>query len=114
MSDEGRFTLQELEALYAGDEEGLTEILSLFVQDAPERLDALRSGLESGDIPRAAESAHGIANLLGAVRNHSGVEAARETERSLNVQNLSEARGSAARCEKAVEAVLERIRERGV
>ena len=114
MSDERRFTLKELEAMYAGDEEGLTEILSLFLQDAPERLDALRSCLDSGDIPRAAKAAHGIANLLGAVRNHSGVEAARETERSLNAENLSEARISGVRCEQEVAAVLERIRERGI
>lgn len=113
MSDESRFSLKELESIYAGDEEGLREILALFLEDAPERIETLKSGIEMEEIPRAAKAAHGLANLLGAIRNHPGVEAARETERALNAGSLSTARSFASRCEKEVEAALKSIGERG-
>lgn len=112
MRGKSSFTLEELESLYAGDEAGMREILSLFEEDAPERLAALKEGLAQEEIGKATSAAHGLANLLGALRNHHGVAAARETERALSSGNLPEAREKGSRCESEVEATLARIVER--
>lgn len=111
MTGESGFTLDELKSVYRGDERGLREILLIFRQDAPSRIEELDTALREKDLPKAAKAAHGVANLLSALRNHDGVAAARATERALNERDLSEAEARAAVCRQEVEAALRRTDE---
>jgi HPt (histidine-containing phosphotransfer) domain-containing protein len=64
-----------------GGQEFLVEMIDLFLEHAPERLDAARSALDQGDFPavyRAAHSLKSTAGNLGA-RNVQGVAERIET-----------------------------------
>ena len=97
--------------MYRGEEEAFREVLLLFQEGAPSRLELLKTALVQEDLPAAARAAHGLANLLGALRNYEGVGAARATERALNEGNLAAAKVSASICEEEVETVLQRTKE---
>lgn len=111
MKEESDFTLDELKRMYRGETEALQEVLRLFLADAPPRLEKLKAALAEEDLPAAAKAVHGLANLLGALRNYEGVAAARATERALKEGNLSAARTSASICEEAVKFTLELTKE---
>ena len=54
-----------------GDDDLLTELIDLFLQDAPPRIAAIRDAVDAADWPRVAERAHslkGSCGSLGAVQ----------------------------------------------
>lgn len=111
MSGGSDFTLAELKSVYQKDEESFREVLSLFTEDAPPRLERLEAALRGKDSTGAATAAHGLANVLGALRNYEGAAAARATEAALNEGDLPRAEMSASICRREVEATLRQIEE---
>ena len=114
MSEDEPYSLDEIKAIYGNDAESLMEVTDLFLEDAPARLEMLRGAVASGEVEPAAKAAHGLANMLGALRNHTGVSHARETERLLRSNGIEASRATAERLAGDVEETLAAIRaERG-
>ncbi len=81
-----------------GDEELLSEMIGLFLEDAPRRLDHLRRAWENGDQDGVAEAAHALKGMAG----HFGAEALRRQAAELE---------RAARSGQASAAELDRLTE---
>ncbi|MFP4331050.1 MAG: Hpt domain-containing protein [Alkalispirochaetaceae bacterium] len=107
--EQGGFDLQELRLLYQGDRESLREILELFKQDALPRCRTLETTIASGDSSSAIKAAHSLANLLGAIRNTGGAEAARRCEKALRAADFGEAKRWRERVDRAVQESLDAI-----
>lgn len=105
------FSLRELRELYGEDTEGVTEVMELFAEDAPPRLEQYTEAMEREEYETAVKAVHGLTNLLGAVRNHAGASVAREIEQNLRRGDLEEAHSARRRIAIEVETTLARIAE---
>ena len=82
--------LQMLDELQEpGEPDLLRELVTLFLRDTPERLEALAMGLASGDLDSAARAAHsvkGSAANLGAMDLHTLASSAEQEARAGRAQ----------------------------
>jgi two-component system, sensor histidine kinase and response regulator len=89
-----------------GDRELLDELLTIFTQETPSRMDAIRRGIESGDAPEVVREAHtlkGALKLFGAV-TAAGV--AQDLEALGRAGNMHGARDMAATLDRQLEHVF--------
>lgn len=77
--------IENLRALNPGDnDEFLREIIGIFLEDTPNRLNELTQGLASGDVgvfTRAAHSIKGSSSNVGAMRLRAAAEKLEHTSR---------------------------------
>jgi len=59
--------IEELRALSGGDATMLNELLDSFFETAAEHVRSMRSAIGEGDLPRVAESAHGLRGSAGTI-----------------------------------------------
>jgi HPt (histidine-containing phosphotransfer) domain-containing protein len=67
---------------YDGPQDILSEILSIFVQETPERLKIIENALDEGDYEQVAKTAHSLANSAGTLDLSATLENARSLETS--------------------------------
>lgn len=112
MSEEeyqSEYTLEELREIYGADTKGVGEITALFVEDAPPRLRLFTEAMASEDYAAAAKAAHGLTNLLGALRNHAGATIARNIEHNLRQGKGGEASRQEHKLRAEVQKTLDEI-----
>jgi HPt (histidine-containing phosphotransfer) domain-containing protein len=79
-SEQKRFSMEELASEYADAPEVLEEIVEIFVEESPGRLERLRTAHAAGDREAMAEWAHKLANTTGAVHAEAAREPATKVE----------------------------------
>jgi PAS domain S-box-containing protein len=92
-----------------GDRELLDELLAVFSQDMPVRMDALRHAIDRGDAPEVTREAHtlkGSLRLFGAV-TAAGV--AQDLEALGQAEDMTGARDLAATLDRQLERILQSI-----
>ena len=75
-----------------GGNDLLEQILELFLQTTPERLQALAGGLGGGDLPEAVRAVHSLRSSAGNVGARILSDLAAEAEEALTSQDLERAR----------------------
>ncbi len=80
-----------LELRDAGVEETLSELMEIFLQDAPRRLAALEEAVRAGDAPAIQRAAHAFKSAAGAIRATALAEALREIEATGRSGDVSDA-----------------------
>lgn len=63
-----------------GDDSMLGELLDLFLDDAPQRVAAIRAALTAGDAPALARAAHAYKGSAGALAADEVVQCAKQLE----------------------------------
>lgn len=66
------------------------EILDIFLEETPERLQALNAAMQADDAETAAQVVHGLANTLGSLRVTPALEEARALEHELRTNGASD------------------------
>ncbi len=66
------------------------EILDIFLEETPERLQSLNTAIQADDVETAARIAHGMANTLGSLRVTPALETARALEHELRTHGASD------------------------
>jgi PAS domain S-box-containing protein len=94
---------------YRGSPEVMQEILAIFEEETPGKLDRLESALAEGDLHTVGRTAHSLANTAGTLRAPAAVDAARETETAARDGNIQAARAAAARLSSVVREMLRQI-----
>ncbi|MFP4638516.1 MAG: Hpt domain-containing protein, partial [Spirochaetaceae bacterium] len=74
------FDIRRLEKDFADNPEVLEEILAIFAGEAPERLEVLKRGIESGDAEAVRTAAHSLANTTGTLMANKATSLARSVE----------------------------------
>ncbi len=80
--DRPSYDLSALVAEYRDEPEMLSEVLGIFLEEAPQRVEAIRVGLEEGDSARVQKAAHSLANTTGTLGAERALRLARATEES--------------------------------
>ena len=75
------YNLQALVDAYSDSLDILEEILSIFSEETPERLEALERAAEAKDFESVHRIAHGLANTTGTLKADHALLTAREIER---------------------------------
>jgi CheY-like chemotaxis protein/HPt (histidine-containing phosphotransfer) domain-containing protein len=99
--------VESLLTLLEGDRELVGELFTLFVADAPLRLEELRAALSSSDVLALGDSAHALKGAAGNLYATEVERAAAEVERCAHQGDLARAAAAVA----AVAARLERALE---
>jgi two-component system sensor histidine kinase/response regulator len=89
-----------------GDQELLTELIRLFLTDAPHLLDAMRNALQQGDMTLLERSAHSMKGAAGNLSAQVTVNAASQLERSAKKGDAESSKANLAALEGAVERLL--------
>ena len=98
------YTLTPLLEDYSDSPEILQEILRIFLDETPGRLEALRNGVQEDDRETVAKTAHSLANTTGTVRGETAMQQARDAEYAAR-------HGSAEEMAEAVNALLEEVEQ---
>ena len=89
-----------------GSQELLTELIQLFLEEAPQLIDAMRAALRKGDMEELRRSAH---SMKGAASNFSAfatAKAATQLENDARMGDTISARASLAALEAVIESLL--------
>jgi len=89
----------------------MREIFCIYLEEAPERLRALRAGLGGSDYPAVARAAHSLANTSGTLNSEPAVAAARLLEEAARREDPAACREAAERLIPTVESILTGIGE---
>jgi two-component system sensor histidine kinase/response regulator len=89
-----------------GDQELLTELIRLFLTDAPHLLDAMRNALQQGDMTLLERSAHSMKGAAGNLSAQITVGAASQLEQSARKGDAISSKANLAALEGAVERLL--------
>ena len=90
-----------------GDRELLAELVDIFVQDCPARLEELRESIAAGDARRAHRVAHGLKGSVTGFGAESARNLAQQIELMAKDGNLAEAADALSALEKELARVLE-------
>ncbi|NBC28996.1 MAG: hypothetical protein GVY29_03275 [Spirochaetes bacterium] len=104
------YDLSALVAEYRDDPEILSEVLGIFLQEAPQRVEAIRAGLDAGDSTRVQKAAHSLANTTGTLGAERALRLARATEESARAEDLEEMSRRGRLLLVEVEEILRQIR----
>ena len=82
MSDQRRSNseIDQVIATYRDSPELLSEIFAIFLDEAPQRLQALQQAVAQRDFDSARRAAHSLANTTGTLRADEALKAARAAE----------------------------------
>jgi HPt (histidine-containing phosphotransfer) domain-containing protein len=72
-----------------GDEELLAELVSIFIQEAPLLVDAIRAGIASGDSDQVQDAAHSVKGAISQFAAQLAYDAAYQLEQSAASGDLS-------------------------
>ena len=90
-----------------GDEDMAMEIVTLFLEDAPSQILALRESLENGDIQKAQRRVHNLKASSANVGGECMYEAALNVEKSTKIGNANTALGLMTELETQFELLKE-------
>jgi HPt (histidine-containing phosphotransfer) domain-containing protein len=76
----GSFDLESLKARYEGHEELFKNMVSMFLQQAPEELDKLQRALDHSDLAGAAKASHGLVGMCSVFGKTKLIEYGSELE----------------------------------
>jgi len=105
------YTLEPLLEDYSDSPDILRQILGIFLEETPQRLDALRSALQSGDRETIAKTAHSLANTTGTVRGENALSIARNAEYAARHESEEEMRDAVHVLLEEVEHMLSVMRD---
>ncbi len=105
------FDLERFIANYSDRPDILREILRLYREEAPERLQTIRNGIARPDYATVARAAHSLANTCGTLESLDGVREARALELAARHEEGEAARVSAQSLEAIVAAMVAEIDE---
>ncbi|NBB90943.1 MAG: hypothetical protein GVY23_07015 [Spirochaetes bacterium] len=106
------FDLAVLEAQYADAPEILEEIFSIFLEETPQRMEMLSTGLAEDDTAVVTRAAHSLANTSGTLRAQRALALARATESAARDGDLEAMQNRAESLMSEVKQVLDQIRAR--
>jgi len=89
-----------------GNSELLTELVHLFLEEAPQLMDAMRKALEQGDMQTLGRSAHSMKGALGNFLAHTAVSASSRLEDDAKRGDVEAAKAGLATLEVAVDRLL--------
>ena len=103
---EEKLNREEILDRLEGSQELLAELIDLFLGEAPQLIDAMRNGLEKGDMQELSRSAH---SMKGAASNFMAcgtANAAAQLENDAKNGDVESAKASLAALEAATERLL--------
>ncbi|MFP4206248.1 MAG: Hpt domain-containing protein [Spirochaetaceae bacterium] len=106
------FDIRRLEKDFADNPEVLEEILAIFAGEAPERLEVLKRGIESGDAEAVRTAAHSLANTTGTLMANKATSLARSVEEAVRQGDAETLRAHGTRLVAEVSAILDQIATR--
>lgn len=89
----------------------MREIMRLYREEAPQRLETVRQGLAGSDFDAIAGAAHSLANTSGTLQCPEAVSAAHALEEAARRADAEACRGEFDRLEPLVSEVVERLGE---
>jgi two-component system sensor histidine kinase/response regulator len=89
-----------------GDHELLVEVINLFLGEAPQQLEAMRSALQQGDMGMLERSAHSMKGAAGNLSALATASAAWRLEQNAKKGDAESAKTSLAVLEGAIERLL--------
>ncbi|MFP4373072.1 MAG: Hpt domain-containing protein [Spirochaetaceae bacterium] len=110
--EEPSFDIAALEAEYADDPDILEEIFSIFLEEAPQRLQMLRGGIAEENAAAVKKAAHSLANICGTLMAERALSLARATEAAARDEDIGEMRACAEPLSAEVEQMIGQIRRR--
>jgi HPt (histidine-containing phosphotransfer) domain-containing protein len=106
------FDFDRFAAAYRDSPEILQEIVSIYLDEAPERIAAISDGLESGDLDPVIQAAHSLVNTSGTLGNDRAVQVARALEAAGRNGDHVQARTVAAELEELIQGMLDELTRR--
>jgi HPt (histidine-containing phosphotransfer) domain-containing protein len=104
-----RYDISKLVESYAGNEDLLDEILTIFASESPPKLRSLQQAVEAAEYKAAIPIAHSFANTTGALQAAESAGAAHRLEAALRAGDGDRAREECAALVKGVEEVLRAV-----
>jgi two-component system sensor histidine kinase/response regulator len=89
-----------------GSSELLTELVQLFLEEAPQLIEAMRNALQQGDMQTLARSAHSLKGAAGNFLAHGTVSAASQLEDDARRGDVDSAKAGLATLEGVVKRLL--------
>jgi two-component system sensor histidine kinase/response regulator len=89
-----------------GNSELLTELVQLFLEEAPQLMEAMRKALQQGDMHTLARSAHSMKGALGNFLADAAVSAASQLEGDAKRGDVEAAKAGLATLEVVVDRLL--------
>lgn len=111
MEESEQFHIKLLEEEYDDAPEILEEIVDIFLDETPGRLEAMREGLEHQDMSKVAHAAHKLANTSGTLKAHTALSAARELEHHARAKRRDEAETAGRVLQKEMGHVIETLEQ---
>jgi HPt (histidine-containing phosphotransfer) domain-containing protein len=90
--DDQKDSLNEFIEMYQDDPEILEEILSIFLEETPERIEIIEGSIETKDFARITKAAHSIANSTGTLKASRSLHHARTLEQVSREENIEKVR----------------------
>ncbi|MFO8063757.1 MAG: Hpt domain-containing protein [Spirochaetota bacterium] len=106
------FDLSKLESKYDDAPDVLEEIISIFRDEAPQRLELLNSGVRDGDAAQVQKAAHSLANTTGTLMAERALALARATEASARAADYELMSDRAQELAAEVSRILEQMEAR--
>lgn len=105
------YNISSFVTAYEGSPEVMNEILAIFTEETPEKLERLQAALDANDFHTVDRTAHSLANTAGTLRAKEAVDVARETEAAARREDAEGARSAATRLIGLVQEMLRQIAE---
>jgi HPt (histidine-containing phosphotransfer) domain-containing protein len=96
-----------------GNSELLTELIQLFLGEAPQLMEAMRKALQQGDMQGLARSAHSMRGAAGNFLAHEITSAASQLEDDAKKGDVESAKAGLASLEAVVERLLPELANLG-
>jgi HPt (histidine-containing phosphotransfer) domain-containing protein len=94
---------------YRDDPEIIQEIREIFLEEAPEKINALQKAVEDGDLDRIGRICHSFANSCGTLQAEYGLTLSREAEQAARSGNAERASAKALVLMEVIKTVLNEI-----
>ncbi len=108
--DTPRFDISVLEQNFGDDPDVLESILQIFLEEAPQRVAAIRQGVQDGDHHAVKKAAHSLANTTGTLEAERALLLARATEEAARSADHALVTERAGLLLDEVERILSQIR----
>lgn len=109
---QSEYDLQALVDAYSDSLDILDEILSIFSEETPQRIEALEKAAEEKDFESVHRIAHGLANTTGTLKADHALMTAREIERLAREEQDEGLQELVERLNRQVEEMLHQIEAR--
>lgn len=103
------FALDAFRSAYGESPEILREICEIYREQAPQRIETIRRGIDASDFPEISKAAHSLANTSGTLKYDDAVVVARELEEAARNADLAACRASAIRLIPMIEEMLSAV-----